>query len=463
MGKLAVSFWRVVVVEVVDTSHVGGLLKSGVLSGRDAAWAGGAGVMGAMGALGGAVSERFRVWGSEKTEEEVGAVCDHRLTFGAGGGGGGGGPGISWDDALGPVSDRKEELTWEGVANPIHMALAAAAAAAAVPHSSAEEQQHHHHHHHNFGATNTLKLLVSGLHLPFHRPPRAAQPSPTLYDQEEDVHPSKEEGLEDVKSSWDVFPGGEVGAPGGGGGSGGGSAKEEAAAAAAAAERLRTPQLLALAAAIAGGAAAAAEAGGGSGAATGGSGHGIEHTGSLGHQVCPGGVPIKDRTYHLKTYRACLLGSELVSWLVQHGHAVDRTAALEVGRRLGAARLLWHVVGEHELEDAARFYRVADVRGLAAAAAQGLGLGQLASMENPMLHGFHAPAAAAAAGFAGGAGGGFCRPASPALVHEPEAEWREGHVITNAYGRDSEEAAATNRQSRSDTELMKGRSASVEL
>lgn len=72
-----------------------------------------------------------------------------------------------------------------------------------------------------------------------------------------------------------------------------------------------------------------------------------------------GGVEIKDRSYHLKTYKDCLLGSELVSWLVEHEYAPDRGAALALGKRLGEAQLLRHVVGEHELKDEPLFYHFA--------------------------------------------------------------------------------------------------------
>lgn len=68
------------------------------------------------------------------------------------------------------------------------------------------------------------------------------------------------------------------------------------------------------------------------------------------------GVEICDRTYHLKTYKACLLGCELVTWLVEHGYAPDRGAAVALGRQLGEAQLLRHVVGQHDFKDEGLFY-----------------------------------------------------------------------------------------------------------
>ena len=57
--------------------------------------------------------------------------------------------------------------------------------------------------------------------------------------------------------------------------------------------------------------------------------------------------------------RAPLLGSELVTWLVEHEYAPDRGAAVVLGKQLGAARLLRHVCGEHELKDEPLFYNFA--------------------------------------------------------------------------------------------------------
>ena len=39
--------------------------------------------------------------------------------------------------------------------------------------------------------------------------------------------------------------------------------------------------------------------------------------------ISEGGLEIKDRTYHLKTYERSFIGSEFVKWLIQNKHAND--------------------------------------------------------------------------------------------------------------------------------------------
>ena len=64
-------------------------------------------------------------------------------------------------------------------------------------------------------------------------------------------------------------------------------------------------------------------------------------------------------THHLvSSYPDTLVGREAVAWLVAHGHARDRAAAVALGNRLVNAGLMHHVCDEHMFEDAFLFYRL---------------------------------------------------------------------------------------------------------
>ncbi len=67
---------------------------------------------------------------------------------------------------------------------------------------------------------------------------------------------------------------------------------------------------------------------------------------------------IRDRQYHLQTYRACFVGRSAVRAITSTfgGTTGD---ALDVGRALHALGLLAHVTHEHDFEDADYFYRLA--------------------------------------------------------------------------------------------------------
>ena len=51
---------------------------------------------------------------------------------------------------------------------------------------------------------------------------------------------------------------------------------------------------------------------------------------------------IKDRKYHLKSYKKSFVGKELVDWLVTNNEALDRQEALKVGRELLEAGVIHH-------------------------------------------------------------------------------------------------------------------------
>lgn len=75
----------------------------------------------------------------------------------------------------------------------------------------------------------------------------------------------------------------------------------------------------------------------------------------------PGGLDIRDRMFHLRTYTNCFVGREAVDWIVQH-QRVSRADAVRMGQHLSALGLLSHVVDEHDFEDAELFYRLATPR-----------------------------------------------------------------------------------------------------
>lgn len=72
----------------------------------------------------------------------------------------------------------------------------------------------------------------------------------------------------------------------------------------------------------------------------------------------PGGLDVRDRMFHLRTYPACFVGREAVDWMVRHA-GISRADAVKQGRRLIALGLMAHVMDEHDFEDAELFYRLA--------------------------------------------------------------------------------------------------------
>jgi uncharacterized protein YlxW (UPF0749 family) len=70
----------------------------------------------------------------------------------------------------------------------------------------------------------------------------------------------------------------------------------------------------------------------------------------------PNGVTIQDRTFRLKTYAQCFVGSEAVDWLVNYLR-VSRADAVRVGQRLLSENWIRHVVNEQTFQDDYFFYR----------------------------------------------------------------------------------------------------------
>lgn len=69
-----------------------------------------------------------------------------------------------------------------------------------------------------------------------------------------------------------------------------------------------------------------------------------------------GGVQIKARQFHLKTYHQCFVGSEAVDWLVSY-LSISRQDAVKIGQRLINERWIHHVLDEQAFQDGYFFYR----------------------------------------------------------------------------------------------------------
>ncbi|KAI4544095.1 hypothetical protein MG293_004361 [Ovis ammon polii] len=70
---------------------------------------------------------------------------------------------------------------------------------------------------------------------------------------------------------------------------------------------------------------------------------------------------IRDRKYHLKTYRQCCVGTELVDWMLQQTPCVhSRTQAVGMWQVLVEDSVLNHVDQEHHFQDKYLFYRFLD-------------------------------------------------------------------------------------------------------
>ncbi|KAL6051712.1 putative Proliferation-associated serine/threonine protein kinase [Balamuthia mandrillaris] len=70
------------------------------------------------------------------------------------------------------------------------------------------------------------------------------------------------------------------------------------------------------------------------------------------------GVSVKDRKYHLKTYKKCFVGREAVDWLVQYLKLEDRVDAVSVGQELLRLKYFRHVVDDDkEFLDEYLFYK----------------------------------------------------------------------------------------------------------
>lgn len=68
-------------------------------------------------------------------------------------------------------------------------------------------------------------------------------------------------------------------------------------------------------------------------------------------------LDIRDRSYHLKRYPLCFLGTEAVQWMRSH-FQLDSPQVVEVGQALQSLGLLYHVAHEQVFADDALFFRL---------------------------------------------------------------------------------------------------------
>ena len=67
-------------------------------------------------------------------------------------------------------------------------------------------------------------------------------------------------------------------------------------------------------------------------------------------------MDVRDRKYHLRTYRSVFVGSEAVDWLVSSSWAATREEAVSMGQILMETGLFSHVKGDHGFKDERLFY-----------------------------------------------------------------------------------------------------------
>ncbi|OWF38113.1 DEP domain-containing mTOR-interacting protein-like [Mizuhopecten yessoensis] len=66
---------------------------------------------------------------------------------------------------------------------------------------------------------------------------------------------------------------------------------------------------------------------------------------------------IRDRRYHLRNYRQCFAGNEIVDWLVRCKHCSSRSASISGMRILQKYGIFHHVCDDHKFKDDLLFYR----------------------------------------------------------------------------------------------------------
>jgi hypothetical protein len=68
-------------------------------------------------------------------------------------------------------------------------------------------------------------------------------------------------------------------------------------------------------------------------------------------------VKLLDRSYRLKTYKQCFVGSEAVDYLVNSGATASREDAVLLGNAFIEMHMIEHVVRDHSFKDEYLFYR----------------------------------------------------------------------------------------------------------
>jgi Domain found in Dishevelled, Egl-10, and Pleckstrin (DEP) len=73
-----------------------------------------------------------------------------------------------------------------------------------------------------------------------------------------------------------------------------------------------------------------------------------------------GGVDIRDRSYHLRSYPECFVDSEAADWLGK-AFGVSGADAVQIGRAMQACGLIYHVAREQSFDNQYFFFRVASL------------------------------------------------------------------------------------------------------
>eukprot|EP00953_Heterococcus_sp_UTEX-ZZ885_P036241 18684-Heterococcus_DN1.PRE.3 len=70
-------------------------------------------------------------------------------------------------------------------------------------------------------------------------------------------------------------------------------------------------------------------------------------------------IEVKDRKYHLTTYKSVFLGSDGVNWMLQEGVANSSEDACDIGDLMISQGYLHHATRDHSFKNEALFYRFA--------------------------------------------------------------------------------------------------------
>ncbi|GMH32235.1 hypothetical protein BSKO_00069 [Bryopsis sp. KO-2023] len=72
-------------------------------------------------------------------------------------------------------------------------------------------------------------------------------------------------------------------------------------------------------------------------------------------------IELKDRQYHLKTYKNCFVGMDAVDWMVKEGLADSAESAVELGNRMREQGFFKHVTSGHDFENKELFYHFTEM------------------------------------------------------------------------------------------------------
>eukprot|EP00466_Bigelowiella_natans_P003489 jgi/Bigna1/38073/e_gw1.23.193.1 len=73
-------------------------------------------------------------------------------------------------------------------------------------------------------------------------------------------------------------------------------------------------------------------------------------------------LDVKDRMYHFKTYKNCLVGQDAVTWMVTNKYAKNRKKAVYILNKLHRLGVIEHVTKDHIVKDEYLFYRINDAK-----------------------------------------------------------------------------------------------------